>query len=209
MGFWGFFCCVFLLNLSLPNRRDWYQLSKKFWDPHSNILSTSPGFTPLLNHAPCLYTLQLLKQSKAQAGQQIHQGRLLIHFLAVPKPEPNAHNSSLQLLARTLLPLPCGPMTSTRSPIYLDALEVDCRFFGLGWCRCWCWSRRWCCSCCWFLYVLLWCHFVLLKLESKSVLKKKRFKKIAKQKSLNKWFLGEEQWSEWATACTLEVDPMC
>lgn len=60
-----------------------------------------------------------------------------------------------------------GSAISTRSSIYLDALEINCRFFGFSWCGCWCWRGCWCCGCRWLLYILLWCHFVLLKLESK------------------------------------------
>lgn len=85
--------------------------------------------------------------------------------------------------------LPLWAPTSTVSPIYLDALEVDGRFFGLGWCRCRCrcWCR--CCCGCWFLYVLLWCHFVLLKLASKSALKKS-----FKQTPTNKTHLISDSW---------------
>lgn len=62
-----------------------------------------------------------------------------------------------------------GSALSTRSSVYLDALEINCWLFGFSGRRCWCWGGCWCWCCgrCWFLYVLLWCHFVLLKLESK------------------------------------------
>lgn len=72
-----------------------------------------------------------------------------------------------------------GSAISTHSSIYLDALEIDCGFFGFSWCRCWCWRgcRCWCCGCCRFLYVLLWCHLVSLKLESKGAPPKKNLKK--------------------------------
>lgn len=72
-----------------------------------------------------------------------------------------------------------GSALSTRSSIYLDALEINCWLFGFSGRRCWCWGGCWCwcCGCCWFLYVLLWCHFVLLKLESKgNPPQKKKFK---------------------------------
>lgn len=127
LGIWG--GCFFLLNLALPNRSDWYWFGKKFWGEHSKILLKSPGFSLLLNHAPCLTFLQLLKQSKAQAGQQIHQLRLLVHFTAVPKLEPNTHNVSLQVSARTLLTLGvlwvCNQHTFIRLPwCSWDQLQV-------------------------------------------------------------------------------------
>lgn len=81
-----------------------------------------------------------------------------------------------------------GSAISTRSSIYLDALEIDCGFFGFSWCRCWCWRRCrcWCCGCRRFLYVLLWCHLVSLKLESKGAPPKKNLKKKTTQNQILK-----------------------
>lgn len=187
-GFLGFFCCVFLFNLSLLKRWDWYHLGKKFWGPHSKIVLTSPGITPLLSHAACLtpysyWNGQKLRQVSKSSGWGYS-------FISSQSPNRNQTHSRLHCSSWAgSAPLPLW--ASTISPIYLDALEVDGRFFGLGWCRCRCrcWCRRWCCGCCWFLYVLLWCHFVLLKLASKSALKKS-----FKQTSTNKNHLISDSW---------------